>query len=45
VKHADDFVVLAEEETVIHGMADTLTEIGKYNGTETNVGGSKVRRI
>ena len=45
LKHADDFVVVAEEVTVIHGMADTLTEIGNYNGTETNLGESKVRRI
>jgi hypothetical protein len=37
VKYADDFVLLATEETVLQGMVDGLIEIGRRNGMEINV--------
>jgi hypothetical protein len=36
VKYADDFVLLAEEETVLQGMIHWLTEIGRCYGMEMN---------
>jgi hypothetical protein len=38
VKYADDFVILAEEQTVLQGMTVILTEIGRCSGVEMNVG-------
>ena len=38
VKYTDDFVILAEERTVLQGVIVRLTEIGKYSGLEMNVG-------
>jgi len=37
VKYADDLVLLAKEETVLHGMIDKLIEIGSCYGMEMNV--------
>jgi hypothetical protein len=37
VKYADDLVLLAEEDTVLQGMIDRLTEIGRRYGVEMNV--------
>jgi hypothetical protein len=37
VKYADDLVLLAKEETVLQGMIDRLTEIGRRCGMEMNV--------
>jgi hypothetical protein len=37
VKDADDLLLLAKEETVLQGMIDTLTEIGRCYGMEMNV--------
>jgi hypothetical protein len=37
VKYADDLVLLAKEETVLQGMIDRLTEIGRSNGMKMNV--------
>jgi hypothetical protein len=34
VKHADDHVELARNETVLQGITDTLTEIGRWKGNE-----------
>jgi hypothetical protein len=34
IKHADDQVQLAKEETVLQGISDTLTEIGRWNENE-----------
>ena len=45
VKHADDLVLMAKEETVLHGMTDKLTETGKCYGMEMNVEKTKVMRI
>jgi hypothetical protein len=42
VKYADDLVPLAEEETVLQGMIERLTETGRYYGLETNVEKYKV---
>jgi len=36
VKYADDFVLLAKEETVLQGMIHRLTEIGRCYGMEMN---------
>ena len=45
VKYADDLVLMAKEETVLHDMIDKLTEIGRCYGMEMNVGKTKVMRI
>ena len=37
VKYADDLVLMAKEETVLQGMIDKLTEIGRFYGMEMNV--------
>jgi hypothetical protein len=37
VKYADDLVLLAKEEKVLHDMIDKLIEIGGCNGMEVNV--------
>ena len=37
VKYADDLVITAKEETVLQGMIDKLTEIGRCYGMEMNV--------
>jgi hypothetical protein len=36
VKYADDFVLLAKEETALQGMMHRLTEIGRCYGMEIN---------
>jgi hypothetical protein len=46
VKYADDRVLLANEETVLQGVIDSLIETGKFYGLEMNVGKkNKVIRI
>ena len=45
VKYADDLVLMAKEETVLQGMTDKLTEIGRCYGMEMNVEKTKVMRI
>ena len=45
VKYADDLVLIAKEETVLHGMIDKLIEIGRCYGMEMNVEKTKVMRI
>src|SRR5215469_12985860 len=45
VKYADDFVLMAKEETVLQGMIDKLIEIGRCYGMEMNVEKTKVMRI
>ena len=45
VKYADDLVLMAKEETVLQGMIDKLTEIGRYYGMKMNVEKTKVMRI
>ena len=37
VKYADDLELMAKEETVLQGMIDKLTEIGRCYGMEMNV--------
>jgi hypothetical protein len=37
VKYVDDLLLLAKEGTVIQGMSDRLTEIGKCFGMGMNV--------
>ena len=37
VKYADDLVLLAKEEKVLHDMIDKLIEIGRCYGMEMNV--------
>jgi hypothetical protein len=37
VKYSDDLVLLAREEKMLQGMADSLTEIGRRYGMEMNV--------
>ena len=37
VKYADDLVLMAKEETVLHDKIDKLIEVGKYYGVEKNV--------
>ena len=41
VKYADDLVLMAKEETVLQGMIDKLTEIGRCYGMEMNVDKNK----
>jgi ABC-type cobalamin/Fe3+-siderophores transport system ATPase subunit len=38
LKYADELVLMAKEETVLHGMIDKLIEIGRCYGIEMNVG-------
>jgi len=38
VKYVGDFVILAEEQTVLQGIFVRLTEIGRCSGVEMNVG-------
>ena len=45
VKYADDLLLMAKEETVLQGMIDKLTEIGRCYGMEMNVKKTKVMRI
>ena len=45
VKHVDDLVLMAKEETVLQGMIDKLHEIGRCYGVEMNVEKTKVMRI
>ena len=45
VKYADDLVLMAKEETVLQGMIDKLSEIGRCYGMEMNVEKTKVMRI
>jgi hypothetical protein len=44
-KCVDDLVLMAREETVLQGMTDKLTDIGRCYGMEMNVGKSKAIRI
>jgi hypothetical protein len=37
VKYADDLVLLSKKETVLQGMINRLTEIGRRFGMEMNV--------
>jgi hypothetical protein len=37
VIYADEFVLIAEEETVLQNMIDRLSEVGKICGMERNV--------
>jgi len=41
VKYADDLVLLAKEENVLHDMIDKLIETGRCYGMEINVGVKK----
>ena len=45
MKYADDLVLMAKEETVLQGMIDKITEIGRCYGMEMNVEKTKVMRI
>jgi hypothetical protein len=45
VKYANDVVLLAKEETILQGMIDGITEIGKCYVMEMNVGKTKAMRI
>jgi hypothetical protein len=45
LKCADGLVHLAKEETVLQGMVDGLTEIGKRYGMEMNAEKTRVMRI
>ena len=45
VKYVDDPVLMAKEETVLQGIIDKLTEIGRYYGLEMNVEKTKLMRI
>jgi hypothetical protein len=42
VKYADELVLLAKEETVLQGMADSLTEFTRCYGMEMNMEKTKV---
>ena len=44
-KYADDVVLLPEEEMVVQGTIDGLTEIENYCGMEMHVENNKVMRI
>jgi hypothetical protein len=37
VRYTDGLVLLAKQDTVLQGMVDRLTEIGRRYGMETNV--------
>jgi len=45
VKCADDLVLLAKEETVLQGLMERLTKIGRCCGMEMNVEKTKMMRI
>jgi len=45
VKYTDDLVLMAKEETVLQGMIDKLSEIGRYYGMEMNVEKTKLMRM
>ena len=45
VKYADNLVLMAKVETVLQGMTDKLTEIGRRYDTEMNVEKTKAMRI
>ena len=45
MKYAYNLVLLAKEETVLHGMIDKITKIGRCYGMEMNVDKTKVMRI
>jgi hypothetical protein len=45
MKHADDLVLLAKEDTVLQDMTDKLIEIVRCYGMEINVKKTKVMRI
>jgi hypothetical protein len=45
VKYADDLVLLAGEETLLQGVVDRLSEIGRRYGMEMNVERTTVKRI
>ena len=45
VKYANDLVLMAKEETVLHGMIDKLIEIRKCCGMEMNVEKTKAMGI
>jgi hypothetical protein len=45
VKYAHNLVLLAKEETVLQGMIDKITKIGRCYGMEMNVDKTKVMRI
>jgi hypothetical protein len=45
VKYADEFVLLAKEETVLRGVIDRRIEIGRCCGTKMNVGRTEVMGI
>ena len=45
LKYADDLALMAKEETVLQGMIDKLTEIGRCYGMEMYVEKTKVMRI
>jgi hypothetical protein len=45
VKYADDFLVMAREETVTQGMNDRLIEIGRFYVKGKKCGKKKVWRL
>jgi hypothetical protein len=45
VNYANDFLLLAKEETVLEGEPDRLNEVVGYYGMEMNVEKTKVKRI
>jgi len=45
VKYAVELVLMAKEETVLQGMIDKQTEIGRCYGMEMNVEKTKVMGI
>jgi hypothetical protein len=45
VRYADDFVLLAKEETILQSMIDKLIEVGREYGMEINVEETKTIRI
>jgi hypothetical protein len=45
VKYANDLVLLAKKETVLQGITDTLTKIGRWYRMEMNMEKTKVMRI
>jgi hypothetical protein len=44
MKYADDLVLLAKENVVLHGMIDGLTETGRCYGMGTNAEKTRVIR-
>ena len=45
MKYAEDLVLLAKEEAVLHGMIERLTEIGKCYGMVMNIEKTKAMKI